>query len=121
MRPDPAEIERIARMSQGDDRPHWLDDVLQSYDLDPEAGILVEYDEVEDQGATLCHGTWLTTSREFWSFEVWVREDGSEPRVEVVENITTMTSLATDIPGIGKSFGAVALDVLGTVLPGRPH
>ena len=99
-------------MSLGDDRPVWLDDVVESHDLDPESGILIEYEEVEDEGATLCHGTWLTASREFWSFEVWLRNDAGAPRVEVFENITNLTSTATNLPGIGKTFGALAIEVL---------
>lgn len=111
-----AAIERAARMAQGDDRPDWLDHLLESHDLDPQAGILVEYDTVDDQGQTLCHGTWLTKSRKFWAFEVWV-SPGAEPRVEVFEDITAVTSTADHYPGLGKSFGALALEALEQFLP----
>ena len=111
-----AEIERAARIGRGEDRPDWLDDVLESHDLDPEGGILVEYDTVDDQGRQLCHGTWLTRSRGFWSFEVWVAP-GAKPQVEVFEDITALTSTAGHYPGLGKSFGALALEILDEMLP----
>lgn len=111
-----AAIERAADLATGDERPDWLDDLLESHDLDPEAGILVEYDSVDDQGQTLCHGTWLTRARTFWSFEVWLAP-GAKPRVEVFEDITAATSTAAHYPGLGKSFGALALEMLDQISP----
>ena len=111
-----AEIERAAGLGLGDERPEWLDDVLESRGLDPEGGILVEYDTVEDEDRTLCHGTWLTRSRQFWSFEVWVAP-GAKPRVEIFEDVTALTSTAGHYPGLGKSFGALALEILDQLLP----
>ena len=109
-------IERAARLGGSDERPDWLDDLLESHKLDPEDGILVEYETVDDQGQTLCHGTWLTRSRTFWSFEVWVAP-GTKPRIEVFEDITAATSTAAHYPGLGKSFGALAVEMLDQLLP----
>lgn len=111
-----AEIERAAQLGLGDDRPDWLDDLLESQDLDPVGGILVEYETVHDQGRQLCHGTWLTRSRRFWSFEVWV-SPGADRQVEIFEDVTALTSTAGHYPGLGKSFGALALEVLDELLP----
>ena len=113
-----AEIERAAQLGRGDDRPEWLGGLLASHGLDPQAGILVEYDTVEDQGRELCHGTWLTRSRRFWSFEVWVAP-GAKPQVEIFEDVTALTSTAGHYPGLGKSFGALALETLEQLLPAK--
>ena len=113
-----AEIERAAQLGRGDDRPEWLAGLLASHDLDPEGGILVEYDTVDDQGRQLCHGTWLTRSRQFWSFEVWVAP-GAKPQVEIFEDVTSLTSTADHYPGLGKSFGALALETLEQLLPAK--
>ena len=110
-----AAIERAASFGR-EQRPAWLTDLLASHDLDPDDGILVEYDTVDDQGAQLCHGTWLARSRSFWSFEVWVSPD-AKPRVEVFEDVTALTSTADHYPGLGKSFGALALEILEELLP----
>ena len=112
-----AEIERVAAIGRGDARTDWLDEVLASRDLDPRSGILIEFEEVADQGATLCYGTWLAATRTFWAFEVWLDDEGDgEPRVEAFEDIPAMTSTVQH-PGIGKSFGAIALEVLADAFP----
>lgn len=110
-------IERAASFGR-EERPAWLTGLLASHDLDPDDGILVEYDTVDDQGRQLCHGTWLTRSRHFWSFEVWVAP-GAKPHVEIFEDVTALTSTAGHYPGLGKSFGALALEALEQFLPAK--
>ena len=115
------EIVLAARLGQGDEAPAWLDGMLEEHELDPEAGILVEYDEIVDDEGTFSYGTWLTRSRQFWAFEVRApRADDAGAVTEVFENITDVTSTAPYMQGVGKSFGALALEVLAEVLPGKP-
>ena len=112
------EIELAARLGRGDETPEWLAEVLEAHEVDPEAGILVEFDAVFEEGRTFSYGTWLTRSGQFWAFEVRVaRDPGAEPEVEVFENITALTSTAAYMQGVGKSFGAIALEVLAEMLP----
>ena len=110
------EILLAARLGRGDPAPEWLVEMLEAHEVDPGDGILVEFDEVREEGVTFRYGTWLTRSREFWAFEIRVDDDGGEPDIQVFENITAVTSTAGYMPGVGKPFGALALEVLAELL-----
>lgn len=110
------EILLAARLGRGDPPPEWLVGMLEEHEVDPGAGILVEFDEVREEGATFRYGTWLTCAREFWAFEIRIDDDGGRTDIQVFENITAVTSTAAYIPGVGKSFGALALEVLAELM-----
>ena len=50
------------------ERFRWLQALLASRSLDPDAGILVELRSVPDQGCWVHYGTWLTASGTFLKF-----------------------------------------------------
>ena len=112
-----ARLEIVTAASLG---PHltWLGDVLTSRGIDPKGGILAEYGELPNQGGRWCTGTWLTTSREFWRFAVLVppQQIGGLIEIETFENVTSSISTSSQERGTGKSFGALAIEVLGEVL-----
>ena len=83
-----AEIAQCARsFADGDLALSWLPAILAGHGINPAKGILAAYAEMPSyQGGRLCSGTWLTTSREFWSFHVLVPASGGKPPVvEVFE------------------------------------
>jgi hypothetical protein len=84
--------------------------------MNPSKGILAAYSEKPDQGGRLCTGTWLTASREFWDFRVLVHEAGNGPVVEFFDERSV--SVFAHERGIGRSFGALAIEVLDEVLDG---
>lgn len=93
----------------------WLSGVLRKQGIDPSDGILAAYSEVPGQDGRLCAGTWLTASRVFWEFKVLVPVPGSDaPTVERFEERSI--SIFAHERGIGKSFGALAIEVLDELL-----
>jgi hypothetical protein len=84
--------------------------------MNPSKGILAAYSEKPDRGGRMCTGTWLTASREFWDFRVLVHEAGNEPVVEFFDERSV--SVFAHESGIGRSFGALAIEVLDEVLNG---
>ena len=91
----------------------WLPGVLRKQGIDPSDGILADYGETPGQDGRLCAGTWLTASRTFWEFKVLVPVAGA-PTVERFEERTI--SIFAHERGIGKSFGALAIEVLDELL-----
>ncbi len=58
-------------------------------------------------------GTWLTSERRFWEFEAVVpRQDGDPVVIERFEDATASILMSAHLPGPGKSFGYLALEVL---------
>ena len=89
----------------------WLPGILRKHGIDPSAGILAAYSETRGQDGRVCAGTWLTASRTFWEFKVLVPVAGSDgPTVERFEERSI--SIFAHERGIGKSFGALAIEVL---------
>ena len=93
----------------------WLPGVLRKQGLDPTNGILAAYAEMPGQDGRRCAGTWLTASRSFWQFNVLVPAAGSDaPTIERFEERSV--SIFAHERGIGKSFGALAIEVLDELL-----
>jgi hypothetical protein len=100
------------------ERYDWLPTLLATYALDRGAGILVELRSVPDQRCWVHYGIWLTNTGQFIKF-VADETYGASPldgsgRLEAsnIEDITESTSVAEFVPGIGRSFGFLALEVL---------
>ena len=93
----------------------WLPAILAARRIDPSRGILAVYSETAGQDGRRCAGTWLTTSREFWEFQVLIPAAANDP--PVVERFEERSvSVFAHQQGIGKSFGALAIEVLDEVL-----
>src|SRR5258706_5138142 len=115
-----SEIAQCARrMVDRDPALAWLPATIASRGINPSRGILAAYAEAPDRGGRLCSGTWLTATRDFWEFRVLVAAPGNDgPVVELFEERSV--SVFAHKQGIGKSFGALAIEVLGEVLGTTP-
>ena len=90
---------------------------LHAHSLDPREGILAECDYCPDQGGHVLYGCWLTRGREFFRFSVLNPYDRAEPPVvEEWQEVTQDIVINAHVPGTGKSFGWLALDVLDNEL-----
>jgi hypothetical protein len=96
----------------------WLCTLLASRSLDAKAGILIELRSVPDQDCWVHYGMWLTASAAFLKF---VAEEtfGDRPldgsgllQYANVEDVTGQTDTAKHVPGVGSSFGWLAVDAL---------
>jgi hypothetical protein len=91
----------------------WLRPALENEGVLMGAGILVALSELPDQGGNLFQGIWLTPEKQFWSFSILVsRESNAVVEIERLENITTSTAISAHVPGTGRSFGHLAIEVL---------
>jgi hypothetical protein len=103
----------------------WVTDVLKLHGLSAQTGILVRMFETPGQEGNIVGGIWLTKSKEFWSLRAVIsRSDGSFLEIEEVENISSSVVVNQHVPGTGKSFGHLALEVFREGTPaklGLPH
>ena len=91
----------------------WLKPALDDKGTLTSTGILVALSELPDQGGNLFQGTWLTSDKQFWKFALLVsRESSAVVEIELLENVTTSTVVSAHVPGTGKSFGHLAIEVL---------
>jgi hypothetical protein len=97
----------------------WLIVALQQASLLVEQGILVQLDQVPEQEGMLFKGCWLTTQKHFFSFDVMVpRRDEEVISVELWEDVTERVLINSHLPGRGKSFGQLAVEVLEEISGG---
>lgn len=100
------------------ERFEWLRALLAGRGMDPKAGILVDLESVPDQGCWVHYGMWLTASGTFLKFvadEAFGEQllDGSGLlEYSEVEDVTGQTATSKHVPGIGTSFGWLAMDAL---------
>lgn len=108
-----AEIRRaVALRASGSVSLSWLAPLLEARGILLEGGALVDFADLPDQGGTLYSGLWLTKEREFWEFSVLVsRDTGELLEVESISNVTDTVEVVQHLPGIQKSFGALAIEV----------
>jgi hypothetical protein len=109
------EIRRaVALFQKADRRVSWLEAALQSRLGTSEGGLLVAFRAVPDQGGgDWVSGTWLTSTKRFWEFEAVVpKYDDEQVDLERLEDVTDRILVSAHVPGTGKSFGFLALDVL---------
>lgn len=90
--------------------------VLELHGIRRESALLVHLSEIPEQEGNLFSGLWLTDSLQFWQFEVIVsRHSGELLGVDKFENVTPTIVLNAHTPGIGKSFGCLAHEVLSEI------
>jgi hypothetical protein len=109
-----AEIRRAARLpAERASRLGWLFPLLESNGVPVANGMLARLTEIHEQEGDEISGVWLTSGREFWEFTVIVsRVTGELIEIEDVSNVSGAVSISTQLPGIAKSFGALAIEVL---------
>lgn len=107
------DILRVAREFRRDpERFPSVIHALRAHSLDPGKGILVEYADTPDQGGYVHYGCWLTDDRKFFTFAVLIPFNRSAPPdVEEWREVTEEIVINAHMPGTGKSFGWLALDV----------
>ncbi len=114
-----AEILDVARsFVDQPERFEWLRALLAGRGIDPKAGVLVELRSVPDQDCWVHYGMWLTASGTFLRF-VADEAFGARPlegsgilQHSSVEDVTAQTTTAKHVPGIGVSYGWLAMDAL---------
>lgn len=94
--------------------PRWLSPLLSISGLDAAKGIVAKLETVPEQGGTYVSGIWVTPEHEFFRFEAFEGEN-SAPDPEPLEDITSSVVVSNHLPGTGKSFGALAIEVLNEV------
>jgi hypothetical protein len=75
-------------------------------------GILVRLESIPDQCADVHQGLWLTKDRRFQAFTVAVSRVNNSLEIERFEDITDNVVVSDHVPGTGKTFGYLALEVL---------
>jgi hypothetical protein len=90
---------------------------LHAHSLNESKGILVECKDFFDQDGHVYEGCWLTGDREFFRFAVLVPFNRADPPViEHWREVTPEVVVNAHVPGTGKSFGWLALDVYANEL-----
>jgi hypothetical protein len=92
----------------------WLNACLLSRKLSHKDGILVRVDVTPGQEGDLIAALWLTSSREFWEVSAVVsRSNAAIVQIERIEDVAQSISIDAHQRGTGKTFGYLALEVLG--------
>jgi hypothetical protein len=108
-----ARIRAIAASFKGDAFGFpWLIELLQAQSMPVERGVLVSIADVPEQSGQQYSGTWLTREGRFFQFDVLVPQTNAELEIEGWEDVTAQTIVSEHLPGTGKSFGFLALEVL---------
>jgi len=109
------------------ERFDWLKALLVRHGLDAERGTLVELCSVPDQGCWVHYGIWLTSTQCFLRFVAdepygkrLLEGSGLLEHYEV-EDITATTSIAERVPGVGASFGWLALNAMSQLAKVQPR
>ena len=102
------------RFQNSDQHVVWLGAALSAKGEANASGLLVAVRTIPDQGGgDWVQGTWLTRERRFWEFEAVVPRRGGElVEIERLEDVTDSIPVSDHVPGAGKSFGHLALEVL---------
>lgn len=90
----------------------WLIELLQAQSIPLERGMLVSLAHVPEQSGEQYLGTWLTLEGRFFQFSVLVSRTDAELEIEEWQDVTARTTVNAHLPGTGKSFGFLALEVL---------
>ena len=96
----------------------WLASCLRSLGVDTDGGVLVQLSSCIEQFGNDYYATWLSDAGHFLELQASVPRDGGPIEVEAFEDVTDATGISAHVPGTGKSFGRLALDVLAELRPG---
>jgi hypothetical protein len=108
-----ATLEQIQSAAASYASHHWLPAVLKSQGQNPKQGVLVRIGYVDEQMGVEAFGIWLSSSEKFWEFSVTLsRQTGAVLSIESFDDATPKISVSEKLPGTGRSFGSLALQVL---------
>lgn len=98
----------------------WVSEVLLRSGLHPAQGILVRLGAELEQGGEWAYATWLTSDGRFYNIEAMI-EYGTHHLlyVEKIEDASSEIVVSEHQRGTGRSFGAIALEVLKAHGPGQ--
>lgn len=111
-----AEIERTTALAIQEPFARWLPRVLDSRGMSARDGILARLKTTPDQTADICEVLWLSKDRRFVEFTVAVSRVNDSVEVECCQDITDKVVISRHVPGTGKSFGFIALEVLAKLV-----
>jgi hypothetical protein len=106
------EIERTTALATQEPCARWLPRILGKHGMSARAGILVRLKSIPDQSADIYYGLWLTKDKRFQEFTVAVSRVNDSIEVEHFKDITDVVVVSEHSPGIGKTFGYLALELL---------
>jgi hypothetical protein len=91
----------------------WLRELLRERGSDPDRGILAKLEHVPEQEGDFYAGIWLSSAHTFWAFSATIsRSSGVVISIESFDNITHQVVVEKNLPGTGRSFGQLAIEVL---------
>lgn len=107
-------IKLEAEFWRNNDLPEYVNEIFKQKNIDTKSSIIIDYDRFYP-GMSSDFGILLTENNEFFRFEI----DKNRDNVELInwENLTKEDKFIKEngIKGIGKSFGAIAIEVLNEV------
>ena len=98
----------------------WVESALRLNGIDPCRGVLVKATSVPcGGGEESARAEWIAEDRQFYSIEATIRM-GTHELISVDEcrNVTTSIAVTAHQPGVGKSAGYLALEVLEQIRSG---
>jgi len=107
------EIASCARAFRDPFRYPWLHVALADRGLDPWTGILAKLKATPEQDGEYFEGAWLAPGPRFFRFTALVASHPfNSVEIETWQDVTDATEINEHCPGIGKSFGWLATEVL---------
>ena len=107
------EMEREAEHFRSQPQSHpWLLAVLERFGQEPTGGLLLSCSSVPEQGGMQWMGTWLTSDKRFFEFDVMADYSSGE-LLEVDQWYEYQPTVSAHCKGIGKSHAYIALELLG--------
>ena len=90
----------------------WLCDLLRANGQNLVDGALVSLKQIIEQEGNCCQGVWINAERQFFAFGAIVSPQTKALAIaEDWRDVSDMTPVNEHVPGIGKSFGRLAIDV----------
>lgn len=107
------EIANCARVFRDPFNYPWLHVALVDRGLDPWTGILAKLRATPEQNGEYFEGVWLASGPQFFRFTALVvSHPAISAEIETWQNVTDETEVNEHCPGVGKSFGWLATEVL---------
>jgi hypothetical protein len=107
-------LESALAYRRGESHLAWVGPSLELSGIDPSRGALIRSSSVPCGGdEEAAHAEWIGEDRQFHVIEATIRMRTFELiAVDAVRNVTSSTRVSAHEPGIGKSVGWLALEVL---------
>lgn len=105
-----------SRFADNDVYTAWVAEAVLKSGLDPSEGILVKFSSMPDQGGECAYATWLTSAGSFFEIKAMIAYGTHKLlEIETLMDVSSEVKISEHLPGVGKSFGALALEVLNEI------